>query len=94
MALPQIITDLIAKAKELLAQIDGQAAADAKGVIADLETSLADVHQQAVVLAGQVKTDVAGAVAATAPEVKDAVNAIVTKGETDITGVLGHVPGA
>jgi hypothetical protein len=94
MALPQIITDLIAKAKELLAQIDGQAATDAKGVIADLETSLADTHQQAVVLLGQVKADVSGAVSAAAPEVQTAVNAAVAKGEADIKGVLGHVPGA
>jgi F0F1-type ATP synthase membrane subunit b/b' len=89
-----VFTDLIARAKALLAEIDGQAAADARGVVADLETSLDEAHSQALVLLGQAKTDISSAVAAATPEVQEAVNGLITKAEADIAALLGRIPGA
>lgn len=86
--------DLIARAKQVLADITGQAARDAEAVVDDLEVAVADAHAQAVTLLAQAKTEISAALAAAAPEVKAEVEAIITRIEAAIQSVLGHIPGA
>jgi hypothetical protein len=89
-----VFTDLIERAKALLAEIDGQAAADARGVVADLETSLDKAHMQALTLLSQVQSDVSAAVSAAEPDVQTAVNDLIAKVKAEIAALLGKIPGA
>lgn len=68
-----------------VAEVDGAALREARVLLAEAKTA----EGRVVELAGQYKTEIEAAVAAAAPEVKAAVEALVTRLLADFSGLFG-----
>lgn len=82
------IKNLVAKAEEIIARIDGDAQRELQSVLDELKVTEEDVHGRVAELLLQAKQDIGTEVARLAPQAEQAVKDLVAKLEADVNNLL------